>query len=328
MSRQFQSGIRRHIPVASSLAITASSLARGLLLGASRSSVLRNLASANGLKFGAARFVAGETIDEFVPIARRLNADGFSIASAILGEEVVERPQTSGVAREYVGLLSRIHAEGLNANVALKLTHLGLSIDADLAAGNLRVIVDSAAGVGNVVRIDMEDSRCVEQTLQIYRGLRSDGFDNVGAVLQAYLYRTLDDLRSLLPLRPNLRLVKGAYLEPPSVAFPRKADVDANYRRLIEEALQGDGYTAIATHDESAIRHALSFASAHGIAQSRFEFQMLYGVRPALQRKLRSEGVPVRIAAPFGREWYPYFMRRLAERPANVSFLLSSLIRG
>jgi proline dehydrogenase len=318
----------RRIPVATSPAITASSLARGLLLGASRSTVLRRLASANGLKFGAARFVAGETIHEFVPIVRRLNAEGFSIASAILGEEVVERSQTSGVVHEYVGLLSRIHAEGLNANVALKLTHLGLSIDADLAASNLRVIVESAASVGNFVRIDMEDSRCVDQTLQIYRGLRSDGFDNVGAVLQAYLYRTLDDLRSLLPLRPNLRIVKGAYLEPSSVAFPRKADVDANYRKLVEEALQGDGYTAIATHDEDAIRHTLSFANAQGIAQSKFEFQMLYGVRSALQRKLQSEGIPVRIAAPFGREWYPYFMRRLAERPANVYFLLKSLARG
>jgi proline dehydrogenase len=301
---------------------------RTILLNASRNTLLRRLASKRGLAFGARRFVAGETIDEFVPIVRRLNAAGFSVASGILGEDVNEREQTREVVRDYLALLARIKREELKANVALKLTHLGLTIDASLAAENLRALVEHAGQLGNFIRVDMEESRFVDATLGIYRELRRDGVDNVGVVLQAYLYRTLDDLRSLLPLRPNMRLVKGAYLEPPSAAFPKKAGVDANYRKMIEEALAGQGYTAIATHDEQAIRHAIAYANSIGVPQSRFEFQMLYGVRPNLQRSLIAEGHSVRIAVPYGDAWYPFFMRRLAERPANVAFLVGSLIRG
>jgi len=302
---------------------------RSLLLAASRNPVLNRLAASHGLRLGAARFVAGETLDAFVPVVRRLGAQGFSIASAILGEGVQSEEQTQQVVGEYRSLLERISAENLRANVALKLTHLGLAIREDLAAGNLRVLVEVARSLGNFIRIDMEESAYVDATLRIYRKLRGDGLDNVGVVLQAYLYRTPKDLDDLLVLQPNLRLVKGAYLEAHNIAYPRKADVDVAYKALIERALFGEGYTAIATHDENAIAHAKSLAASRNLPQrGRYEFQMLYGVRPALQRRLIEQGYNVRIAAPFGRSWYPYFMRRLAERPANVAFIVGSLWKG
>jgi proline dehydrogenase len=285
--------------------------------------------TAQGLRLGAARFVAGQTLDAFVPIARSLGNDGFTVASAILGEGVLSEAETHAVVAGYLELLDRIAAEGLRANVALKLTHLGLAIDEDLAACNVRELVEHAATLGNFVRIDMEESAHVDATLRIYRGLRGVGLVNTGVVLQAYLYRTRADLEALLPWVPNLRLVKGAYLEPPSLAFPRKADVDNKYKALIEQSLSERGFTAIATHDDDAIRHAIAFAKANAIVPAgRFEFQMLYGVRPKLQRQLIAEGYPVRVAAPFGRAWYPYLMRRLAERPANVAFIIGSMFKG
>ena len=301
---------------------------RALFLGASRNAALRRFMAAQGLRLGARRFVAGETLDDFVPIVRALNAAGFMVASAILGEEVGDKRKTREVVAEYRLLLTRLHDENLRANVALKLTHLGLSIDEALAEANLRELVQHAAGLGNFVRIDMEESRYVDATLRIYRAMRAAGFTNVGVVLQAYLYRTPVDLAALAPLEPNIRLVKGAYLEPASIAYPRKADVDVAYQKLIAQALAGRGYTAIATHDEQALQHAIAVAREGGIGRQRFEFQMLYGVRPALQRQIVAQGYPMRIATPYGREWYPYFMRRLAERPANAAFILSSLIRG
>ncbi len=302
---------------------------RSLLLAASRNPYLNRIASSHGLRLGAGRFVAGESLDDFVPIVRRLGAEGFTVASAILGEGVQSADETQNVVREYRELLARIAAERLPANVALKLTHLGLAIGEALAAANLRVLADSAEALQNTIRIDMEESAYVDATLRIYRKLREEGRDNVGMVLQAYLYRTPADLDSLLDLRPNLRLVKGAYLEPASVAYPRKADVDRAYLDLIDKALATCGYTAIATHDEAAIRHAIATTSRLGLPKRGcFEFQMLYGVRPALQRRLVAEGFTVRIAAPYGKSWYPYFMRRLAERPANVGFIVRSMLRA
>jgi proline dehydrogenase len=221
-------------------------------------------------------------------------------------------------------VIDRIAAEGLRANVALKLTHLGLEIDEELAYANMRRLLEK----GSFVRVDMEPSQFVDATLRLYRRLRADGFDNVGTVLQAYLYRTPVDLDELLPLAPNLRLVKGAYLEPASVAYPHKADVDATYARLLERMLSGGGYTAIATHDESLIEHAISYAGANGIERDRFEFQMLYGVRPQLQLDLVGRGYKVLVATPYGPEWYPYLMRRLGERPANLLFFVKNTLRG
>jgi proline dehydrogenase len=276
------------------------------------------------MRLGAARFVAGETLDECVAVLRRLNEQGLAANTTLLGEGVLEPGETERVVDAYDEILDRIAAEGLRANVALKLTHLGLDIDEELAHANLRRLLEK----GLFIRIDMEQSQYVEATLRTYRRLREEGFTNVGTVLQAYLYRTPDDLESLLPLAPNLRLVKGAYLEPPDVAYPRKADVDAVYARLMERMLAGPGYTAIATHDVALIERAVRFAADHSIRRETFEFQMLYGVRPQLQLDLVRRGYKVLVATPFGPEWYPYLMRRLAERPANLLFLLRNTLRG
>ena len=279
------------------------------------------------MRLGASRFVAGETLDECVEILRALNDRGFHANTTLLGEDIHEEGQTVGVVEAYLGILERLHEEGLRVNVALKLTHLGLDVAEQLALENLRRIVERAAELDNFVRIDMESSAAVEATLRIYRALREAGLDNVGTVLQSYLYRTPDDLEALLPLRPNLRLVKGAYLEPPDVAYPHKADVDAAYVALVERSLRGEGYTAIATHDERMIEHAIAFAEREGIGRDRFELQMLYGVRPQLQADLLARGFKVLVATPYGPEWFPFFMRRLAERPANLGFVLRNLVR-
>jgi len=279
------------------------------------------------MRLGASRFVAGETLDECVEILRGLNERGFHANTTLLGEDVHEEGEAAAAAEAYVEILARIHAEGLRVNVALKLTHLGLDVGETLAFENLRRVVERAAELDNFVRIDMESSAAVDPTLRIYRALREAGLDAVGTVLQSYLYRTPDDLEALLPLRPNLRLVKGAYLEPPEVAYPRKEDVDAAYVRLVERSLRGEGYTAIATHDERMIEHAIAFAEREGVGRDRFELQMLYGVRPQLQADLVARGFKVLVATPFGPEWFPFFTRRLAERPANLGFVLRNLVR-
>jgi proline dehydrogenase len=281
------------------------------------------------MRLGAARFVAGDTLDECVGVLRRLNEQGLLANTTLLGEATAGRAGTAAVVRAYEEVLERLAAEGLAANVALKLTHLGLTFDEEHAYENVRTLVERAMRLGNFVRIDMEESRHADATLRIYRRLREDGLESVGVVLQSYLYRSPGDLESLSPLRPNLRLVKGAYLEPPEVAYPAKTDVDAAYLRLAERALSGEGYTAIATHDERIINAVIGLADQWGVpAQGRFEFQMLYGVRPQLQRSLVERGYRVRIATPYGPDWYPYLMRRLAERPANVLFLARNLVRG
>jgi proline dehydrogenase len=276
------------------------------------------------MRFGAGRFVAGETLDECIVVLRKLNDQGLHANTTLLGEGVLEPTQTESVVAAYREVIERISAEGLRANVALKLTHLGLEIDEELAYANIRRLLE----LGSFIRIDMEQSQFVEPTLRIYRRLRDEGLDNVGTVLQAYLYRTPDDLERLLPLAPNLRLVKGAYLEPEQVAYPRKADVDAVYGRLVERMLKAGGHTAVATHDERLIERTIRFAEAEGIPKERFEFQMLYGVRPQLQLDLARRGYKVLVATPYGPEWYPYLMRRLGERPANVLFFLKNTLRG
>jgi proline dehydrogenase len=279
------------------------------------------------MRLGASRFVAGETLDECVEILRGLNERGFHANTTLLGEDVHEEAEAVAAAEAYLEILARLHAEGLRVNVALKLTHLGLDLGEALALENLRRVVVRAAELDNFVRIDMESSDRVDATLRIYRALREAGLNNVGTVLQSYLYRTPADLEALLPLRPNLRLVKGAYLEPPEAAYPRKEDVDAAYVRLVERSLRGEGYTAIATHDERMIEHAVAFAEREGIGHDGFELQMLYGVRPQLQADLLARGFKVLVATPFGPEWFPFFMRRLAERPANLGFVLRNLVR-
>jgi len=288
---------------------------------------VRSFVGKHGMRLGAARFVAGESLDECVAVLRRLNDQGLFANTTILGEDVEDAEEARGVATEYEGVLQRLHDEGLRANVALKLTHLGLDLSDELAYENVHRVVEKANGLGNFIRIDMEYSAVVDQTLAIYRRLRESGLDNVGTVLQSYLYRTEDDLDSLLRLDPNLRFVKGAYLEPPEIAYADKSDVDAAYVRLIERSLRGGGYTAIATHDERLIEHAIAFTASEGIDRNRFEFQMLYGVRPRLQLDLAARGFKVLVATPFGPQWFPYLMRRLAERPANFGFFLKTAVR-
>jgi proline dehydrogenase len=295
---------------------------RGAILAAADSALVRRAVTRYGMRLGARRFVAGETAEQFMAAARDAGAAGFAVAATILGESVGDRNETLAVTRRYCALLRAFADEGLDANVAFKLTHVGLDIDSALALDNASQIAAAAAESGRTVRMDMEQSRYVDRTLEIYRRLR-ERYDNVGFVLQSYLYRSVDDLAATLPLAPNLRIVKGAYLEPPDVAYPAKDDVDAGYVTLLETALAHDGYTAIATHDPNIISHAMEFAAVRGLPKAgRFEFQMLYGIATGLARTVLERGYRVRLSIPFGEYWFPYLMRRLAERPANVAFFL------
>ncbi|HKP09839.1 MAG TPA: proline dehydrogenase family protein [Gaiella sp.] len=300
---------------------------RAVILRAADDRHVRRFMGKYGMRLGAARFVAGETLDECVAVLRRLADQGLHANTTLLGESVRDRAEAEGVADEYGRILERIHAEQLPCNVALKLTHLGLELDEELAYANVERVVQVAERLESFVRIDMEQSSVLDATLRIYRRLREAGHERVGTVLQSYLFRTEADLDSLMPLRPNLRFVKGAYLEPPEIAYRDKADVDAAYRRLVETALRGGAYAAIATHDETLIEHCIAFAEREGIGRDRFELQMLYGVRPGLQLDLARRGYKVLVATPFGPEWYPYLMRRLAERPANLGFFARNLLR-
>jgi proline dehydrogenase len=299
---------------------------KGILL-ATQNRFVKTFVRRYGMRLGAARFVAGETLDACVSTLRGLNDKGLYTNTTLLGEHVDDEAAINNVVAVYLQILDRIASDALKTNIALKLTHLGLDFGVPVALKNVKEIVSYAREKGNFVRIDMEESERVDATLEIYRELRKQGFDNVGTVLQAYLYRSEADLKALLPLRPNLRFVKGAYLEPATVAFPEKADVDKNFIQLIELSLMGEGYTAVATHDEKIIDHTIAFAKAHGVPKGRFEFQMLYGVRPEYQLELVSRGYKVLIATPYGPDWYPYLMRRLAERPANLLFMLRNLLR-
>ena len=305
-----------------------SSLPRTAILRAAESARLQRLVQGHGMRFGAARFVAGETLDECVTVLRRLNEAGLHANTTLLGEAIPDPAGAAAVVTEYETIVDRLVAEELRANVALKLTHLGLSFDEEVAYVNVERLATRAERLGTFIRIDMEQSDLVEPTLRIYERLRGAGRDAVGAVLQSYLYRTPADLERLLPLEPNLRIVKGAYLEPADVAYPQKRDVDDAYVALAERGLHGGAYVAVATHDEAIIRHVQAFAAHEGIGRDRFEFQMLYGVRPALQRSIAADGYKVLVATPFGPDWYPYLTRRLAERPANLGFFLRNLVRG
>ena len=309
------------------LRATVSALPRSAILHAAESERLQHLVQSHGKRLGAARFVAGETLDSCVAVLRKLNDAGLYANTTLLGEAIPDADGAAQVAAEYETIIERLVAEKLKANVALKLTHLGLAFDEDLAYANVERLAARAGELGTFLRIDMEQSEYTEVTLRIYERLRDAGHDDVGTVLQSYLYRTVADLDRLLPRVPNLRIVKGAYLEPESIAYPDKADVDRVYLELVERGLRGGAYIAVATHDETIIRKVQAFTTRDGIPRDRFEFQMLYGVRPGLQRSVAAEGYKVLVASPFGPDWYPYLMRRLAERPANLGFFLKNLVR-
>ena len=309
------------------LRATVSALPRSAILHAAESERLQHLVQSHGKRLGAARFVAGETLDSCVAVLRKLNDAGLYANTTLLGEAIPDADGAAQVAAEYETIIERLVAEKLKANVALKLTHLGLAFDEDLAYANVERLAARAGELDTFLRIDMEQSEYTEVTLRIYERLRDAGHDDVGTVLQSYLYRTVADLDRLLPRVPNLRIVKGAYLEPESIAYPDKADVDRVYLELVERGLRGGAYIAVATHDETIIRKVQAFTTRDGIPRDRFEFQMLYGVRPGLQRSVAAEGYKVLVASPFGPDWYPYLMRRLAERPANLGFFLKNLVR-
>lgn len=299
---------------------------RAVILAAAQSAGVQRLVSRYGMQLGARRFVAGETADEFLAVAREVNARGFAVACGILGEGVRERAQALEATQAYCSLLRTFAAREIDANVAFKLTHVGLDIDADFALENAARIAQTALECGNTMRIDMEQSAYVDATLAIYRRLR-ERFSNVGCVLQSYLYRSREDLAALLPLAPSIRFVKGAYLEPASIAYEKKRDVDDAYLKLVFAALDGEGYTAIATHDPAIIARVESYVRERKLPQrGRYEFQMLYGIAGPLANELVGRGHRVRLAVPFGAYWFPYLMRRLAERPANLAFFLKGAL--
>ncbi|GAC1428058.1 MAG: proline dehydrogenase [Chloroflexota bacterium] len=273
------------------------------------------------------RFVAGETLDDALAVARDLNERGIRVSLDHLGENTRDEAEARTAAESYVAALDGIRRAGVEATVSLKLTALGLDLgEAPCRRGLERVLSRAGALGGIFVRVDMEGSSYVGRTLALVRDLHRT-HPYVGTVLQAYLYRTRDDLETLIDERVRVRLVKGAYAEPSSIAYPRKRDTDRNYLRLMEQLLREGDYPALATHDEALITHARSYAARKGIGKSAFEFQMLYGVRQDLQEALARDGYNVRAYVPYGSQWYPYLTRRLAERPANVLFVASNLRR-
>jgi len=275
----------------------------------------------------AARFIAGEELDDAIRAVRRLTAQGFSVTLDYLGESVHEARQAEEACQAYLRVLDRLQAAGLQSHISIKLTQLGLAMDEELARRHLAAICARAAEHSNFVRVDMESSAYTEATLRVFRAVNAPR-DGLGVVIQAYLYRSEADVEELLKCGARIRLCKGAYKEPPEVAFPCKADVDANFVRLLEMLLASGHYHAIATHDPKMIATTQAFARAQGLGPDRFEFQMLYGIRRRLQRELLRHGYRVRVYVPYGRQWYAYFMRRLAERPANLLFLLRNLFRA
>jgi len=273
----------------------------------------------------ARRFVAGETLDDALVAAGEVNR-ALQLASLdLLGENVSDEAGARKAAIGYQAIFDRIAQERLDANVSLKLTQLGLDLSQELCQELLEGIVEHAADLGNFVRIDMEGSAYTQRTLDITKRVRAE-YSAVGTVVQAYLYRTEQDVLDLLAAGCRMRLCKGAYKEPAEVAFPKKSDVDANYVKLMKLLLPSGIYHGIATHDPAMIQATKDFARASNIKSDKFEFQMLYGIRTDLQHQLVGEGFRVRVYIPFGTDWFPYFMRRLAERPANVTFFLRNLL--
>jgi proline dehydrogenase len=275
----------------------------------------------------ALRFVAGETLDDGMRVARQLNDRAAGAMLDHLGENVESADQASAAADGYVLALKRIEEEGLSdANISVKLTQLGLDVSEDICLENSHRVLEAAGELGTLVMIDMESFDYVDRTLSIYRSLRKDHAD-VGVCVQAYLYRSAEDVRALAGEGATVRVCKGAYLEAQAVAFPRMSEVNRSYARLAATLLEAGCSVHIATHDERLIEGALRFVEDHGIPTHRFEFQMLYGIRRDLQDRLAKAGFPVRVYVPYGRQWYPYLTRRLAERPANLWFLASNLVR-
>lgn len=303
---------------------------RSTLLYLSRHEGLKDFATRfSPFKKMTTRFVAGEDIEETIAAIRQLNSIGCTASFDHLNESVTSVAETEAEVREYLRILQRIDETGIRSNVSIKLTQFGLDIDPELAYKNARTVVEDAARRGNFVRVDMEGSNFTQVTLDIFKRLRAEfSLDNVGIVLQSYLRRTLADTQEMLKIPARIRICKGAYNEPPEVAFPDKKDVDDNYVRVMQLLLSSGVYHGIATHDEKMIAATKEYVERAGVSRDAFEFQMLYGVRRDLQERLAREGFGVRVYVPYGKHWYPYFMRRLAERPANVWFVLKNMLKG
>jgi proline dehydrogenase len=276
----------------------------------------------------AQRFVAGETVDEALRAVEPLNKKGITASLDLLGESVRTEREAQAAGREILTMLDRIHERRVQANVSLKLTQMGLDLSEELCVALMHDIVGRARDLRTFIRLDMEDSSYTERTLRLFEDRLHPSYgDHVGIVLQSYLYRTLADVERAIAIKARVRLCKGAYKEPATVAYPEKADVDANYVRCMHKLLSEGNYPALATHDDRIIREATRYVRANGIGADRFEFQMLYGVRRDLQERLVREGWRVRVYVPFGTQWYPYLMRRLAERPSNIAFITGNVVR-
>jgi proline dehydrogenase len=301
---------------------------RALLLELAKSSRLRRWITSNSAtRRMASRFVPGEELAPAIEAVRASNRAGMSASLDHLGENVVTGDDAERARASYTEALERIAADGVDANVSLKLTHLGLDLGEDFCAEQLRIVVGRAGELANFVRVDMEGSAYTERTLRMVHQARAESAA-VGTVIQAYLYRSEEDIRALLGIGCRIRLVKGAYKEPSRIAFRSKKDVDANFIKLMKILLPSGIYHALATHDPKMIEAAIRFAAEQNITKDKFEFQMLYGIRTDLQQQLVRQGYRVRVYIPFGKDWFPYFMRRLAERPANLIFFAKNFFRG
>ena len=276
----------------------------------------------------ASRFVAGETIDEAVAAAGELAQRGITASLDLLGESVTVEAEAVAARDQYLEMLDRLAQAGREVNVSVKLTQMGIDIDENLCQANMTLILDKARSLRGFVRLDMESSEYTQKTLDFFTQRLFDNYrENCGVVIQSALRRSEADISDLIRLKARVRLCKGAYLEPPTVAFPDKKDVDLSYVRLMERLLREGNYPGIATHDEKIIQHARQFTQREQIGSERYEFQMLYGVRRDLQGRLKQAGYNMRVYIPFGTQWYPYLMRRLAERPANIAFILGNLVK-
>lgn len=302
------------------------SVTRNFFLFLSKSSLLNHIARNWGSAVASKKIIGGKDFESAIPVIKRLNEQGMAVTVDHLGEFVTKAEIANERTTECIQTIQRIAEAGLNSHVSLKMTSLGLDIDDDLVYRNMKRILDTAEKHRIMVTIDMEDEQRCQKTLDIFKEMKSQ-YEYVSTVLQAYLYRTEKDLDDLNELQPFLRLVKGAYKESAEVAYPNKKDVDLNYQKLIEKQLLSGNYTAIATHDDRMIEFTKNIVKKHNIQTSQFEFQMLYGMRSETQQALVKEGYQMRVYTPYGREWYGYYMRRLAERPANIAFALKGMTK-
>lgn len=304
-------------------------LSRKIVLSVAGNSLVSGFIKKYGMKLGAARFVAGETLKEALDQVRMLNKDGLVVTLDHLGEFVFNEDEAWASTRACLDVLDGIKASGVNSNMSLKMTSLGLDLSKELCLKHMRMILDKAREYDNFVRIDMEDYAHIDVTMEIFHELRREYGKHIGLVIQAYLYRTVDDMKLLEETYENLnlRLVKGAYLESPEVAYPNMADVNKKYMEIIEMHMRAGHYAAVASHDDVMIHFTKDIAKKYNIPTSQFEFQMLYGVRLETQKELVKEGYTMRVYVPYGNDWYGYFTRRIAERPANALFIIKNMFR-